>query len=112
MYRYGDALNDIESLADRLQALPDPVRLRLMQMLPCGEAPCEICVCDLAEQLGVSQPNASYHLKVLRSAGLIQCQRRGGYAFYHVDRELLQGTLSHMDNQLLSRKPQDQEEDA
>jgi ArsR family transcriptional regulator, arsenate/arsenite/antimonite-responsive transcriptional repressor len=95
-------VSDVESLADRLQALSDPVRLRLMQMLPCGEAPCEICVCDLAEQLGVSQPNASHHLKVLRSAGLIQCQRRGGYAFYHVDREVVQGTLSQMDSQLLS----------
>ena len=96
-------MNDVESLADMLQALSDPVRLRLMQMLPCGEAPCEICVCDLAARLGVSQPNASHHLKVLRSVGLIQCQRKGGYAFYHVNREVLQGTLSHLDSQLLSR---------
>lgn len=96
-------MTDVESLADRLQALSDPVRLRLMKMLPCGDAPCEVCVCDLAKQLGVSQPNASHHLKVLRSAGLIQCQRKGGYAFYHVDREVLQGTLSHLDDQLLSR---------
>ena len=102
-------MNDIESLADRLQALSDPVRLRLMRLLPCGDAPCEICVCDLADQLGVSQPNASHHLKVLRSAGLIRCQRKGGYAFYHVDKEVLQGTLSHLDNQLFSRED-DQEE--
>ena len=79
-------------------------------MLPCGEEPCEICVCDLAERLGVSQPNASHHLKVLRSAGLIRCQRRGGFAFYHVDREVLQGTLSHLDRQLLSRDSTDEEE--
>ena len=105
-----NALNDVESLAGRLQALSDPVRLRLMQMLPCGATPCEMCVCDLAEQLGVSQPNASHHLKVLKSAGLIQCQRRGGYAFYHVDREVLKGTLSHLDSQLLSKVPQDQED--
>ena len=103
-------MNDVESLADVLQALSDPVRLRLMRMLPCGEAPCEICVCDLAERLGVSQPNASHHLKVLRSAGLIRCQRRGGFAFYHVDREVLQGTLSHLDSQLLSRDSTDEEE--
>ncbi len=103
-------MNDVESLADLLQALSDPVRLRLMRMLPCGEAPCEICVCDLAERLGVSQPNASHHLKVLRSAGLIRCQRRGGYAFYHVDREVLQGTLSHLGSQLLSRDATVEEE--
>jgi len=103
-------VNDVESLADVLQALSDPVRLRLMRMLPCDEAPREICVCDLAKRLGVSQPNASHHLKVLRSAGLIRCQRRGGFAFYHVDREVLQGTLSHLDSQLLSRDSTDEEE--
>ena len=102
-------VNDVESLADRLHALSDPVRLRLMKLLPCGEAPCEVCVCDLAKQLGVSQPNASHHLKVLKSAGLIRCQRRGGYAYYHVDREALQGTLANLDTQLLSRSAQAQE---
>ena len=51
-----------------------PIRLRLA----CGEAPCEICAWNLAEQLGVS-----HYLKVLRSAGLVLCQHWGGYAFYH-----------------------------
>ena len=112
MYRYGDRMNDVQTLADRLQALSDPVRLRLMRMLPCGDGPCEMCVCDLAEQLGVSQPNASHHLKVLRSAGLIRCQRKGGYAFYYIDREALQGTLTHLDSELLSRDEERDEERA
>ena len=68
-----------------------------------------ICVCDLAERLGVSQPNASHHLKVLRSVGLIGCRRKGGYAFYHVDRDVLQGALSHLGHQLLSRKIEGEE---
>ncbi|MBS14160.1 MAG: transcriptional regulator [Gemmatimonadetes bacterium] len=102
------ALNDVESLADRLQALSDPVRLRLMKMLPCGEAPCEMCVCDLADQLGVSQPNTSHHLRVLRSAGLIRCQRRGGFAYYHVDRDVLECTLFHLDQQLLTREAKEE----
>jgi len=102
-------VNDVESLADVLQALSDPVRLRLMRLLPCADAPREICVCDLAERLGVSQPNASHHLKVLRSVGLIRCQRRGGFAFYHVDRKMLQNTLSLLDSQLLSRQATDEE---
>ena len=103
-------MSEVESMADVLQALSDPVRLRLMGLLPCGEAPREICVCDLAEQLGVSQPNASHHLKVLRSAGLIRCQRKGGYAFYHVNRDVLQGTLSYLDSQILSSVPENLEE--
>jgi ArsR family transcriptional regulator len=81
-------------MADVLQALSDPVRLRLMGLLPSREA----------------QPNASHHLKVLRSAGLIRCQRKGGYAFYHVNRDVLQGTLSYLDSQILSRIPEDLEE--
>ena len=104
-------MSDVESMADVLQALSDPVRLRLMGLLPCGEAPPrEICVCDLAKQLGVSQPNTSHHLKVLRSARLIRCHRKRGYAFYHVNRDVLQGTLSYLDSQILSRIPEDLEE--
>ena len=84
------------------------MQMRLMKMLPCGEAPQEMCVCDLADQLGVSQPNASHHLKVLRSAGLIRCQRQGGFAYYHVDRDVLEGTLSHLDQQLLTREAKEE----
>jgi hypothetical protein len=41
---------------------------------------------------------------------LIRCHRKRGYAFYHVNRDVLQGTLSYLDSQILSRIPEDLEE--
>ena len=63
------------------KALGDPVRLRLLSMIasqPGGEA----CVCDLSPAFDVSQPTISHHLKVLREAGLIECERRGTWVYY------------------------------
>lgn len=61
------------------KALGDPVRLRLYSRIAAsGE---EICVCDI-QDVGVSQPTVSHHLRKLRAAGLIDCQRRGTWVYY------------------------------
>jgi len=44
----------------------------------------EICVCDLADAIEVSQPTASHHAKVLVAAGLIEREQRGRWAYYRV----------------------------
>lgn len=70
-------------LAGMFKALGDPVRLRLVSMVaasPGGEA----CVCDLLPAFEVSQPTVSHHLKVLREAGLMTCERRGSWVHYRV----------------------------
>jgi DNA-binding transcriptional ArsR family regulator len=61
--------------------LGDPIRLRLLMMIathPSGEA----CVCDLTPGFTVSGPTISHHLKTLREAGLVTCDRRGTWVFY------------------------------
>ncbi len=68
-------------LARRFAALGDPVRLRLLNLLathPDGAA----CACDLVEPLGKSQPTVSHHLKTLREAGLVTCEKRGVNVWY------------------------------
>lgn len=82
-----------EDLAGVFLALSDPLRLRLLALLPQAEAPKPICVCDLAKKLGISQPNASHHLKILRSARLIHCRREGGFSYYHVIPESIQDAM-------------------
>ena len=42
----------------------------------------EICVCDLTGAFAVSAPTISHHLKTLREAGLVDCERRGTYVYY------------------------------
>ena len=70
-------------------ALGDPARLRLLSLIatsPSGE----VCVCDLVEPIGKSQPTVSHHLKVLGEAGLVTHERRGRWAWYRAVPEQLE----------------------
>jgi ArsR family transcriptional regulator len=70
-------------LALMFKALGDPVRLRLLSRVA-SHAGGEACVCDLSAGFGLTQPTISHHLKVLREAGLLQCERRGTWVYYWV----------------------------
>ncbi|MER6128296.1 metalloregulator ArsR/SmtB family transcription factor [Streptomyces sp. NPDC001795] len=70
-------------LAKLFKALGDPVRLRLLSMIA-SRAGGEVCVCDLTPAFDLSQPTISHHLKLLRQAGLIDCERRGTWVYYWV----------------------------
>ncbi len=65
------------------KALGDPVRLRLLSLVA-SHANGEACVCDISDTFDLSQPTISHHLKVLRSAGLLSCERRGTWVYYWV----------------------------
>lgn len=70
-------------LASTFKALGDPVRLRLLSLIashPGGQA----CVCEISSTFDVSQPTISHHLKLLRAAGLLDCERRGTWVYYWV----------------------------
>lgn len=71
-------------LAPLFKAVADPMRLRLLSLIAChpgGEA----CVCDLLTEFDVTAPSISYHLKILREAGLISSERRGTWVYYRVN---------------------------
>ena len=70
-------------LARMFKALGDPVRLRLVSMVASHDGG-EACVCDLTPAFELSQPTISHHLKVLREAGLLECERRGTWVFYRL----------------------------
>jgi DNA-binding transcriptional ArsR family regulator len=72
--------------ADMCSALADPNRILLLYAL--SEKPC--CVSDLATAVGISQPTASRHLKILREAGLVRPLRQGPSVEYSlVDMRLI-----------------------
>jgi ArsR family transcriptional regulator len=73
-------LSETQALATQLKALADPTRLRLLDLLAQQGEP--LCVCDITPQFAQNQPTISHHLKLLRAAGLIDCERRGIWAFY------------------------------
>lgn len=68
-------------LARVFKALGDPVRLRLLSMIASREGG-EMCVCELTPAFDLAQPTISHHLKLLRQAGLIDCERRGTWVYY------------------------------
>ena len=72
-----------DDLARMFKALGDPVRLRLLSMVAGGDGG-EACVCELTPAFDLSQPTISHHLKVLREAGLLTCERRGTWVHYRV----------------------------
>lgn len=73
-----DAL--LERIAERLKALADPMRLKILHALERGE----LCVTDLVAEVGGSQANISKHLAILRRAGLVECRRSGLFVLYRV----------------------------
>lgn len=71
---------DAATLAGLFKALSDPIRLRLFALI--ATRPGQTCVCDLLDCFEVSQPTISHHLKTLRAAGLVDCERRGTWVYY------------------------------
>jgi ArsR family transcriptional regulator len=74
-----------KALSAELGVLGHPIRLQILDLLAQRES--QVCVCDLEAALPVKQPTVSHHLKLLREAGLIGCERRGLWAYYFVQRE-------------------------
>ena len=67
-------------------ALGDPIRLQIVGILEGGLH----CVCELREQIDVAPNLLSYHLKVLREAGLVEATRRGRWVDYQLANAALQ----------------------
>ncbi len=77
-----------DELAPLFKALADPMRLRLLSLIACHDGG-ETCVCDLLDAFDVTAPSVSYHLKILREAGLVSSQRRGTWVYYRVNPEVM-----------------------
>jgi ArsR family transcriptional regulator len=73
------------TLADRLKALADPTRLRMLNLL--AEQSEALCVCEITNQFTLHQPTISHHLRILREAGLIRGEKRGTWSYYEATAE-------------------------
>jgi ArsR family transcriptional regulator len=76
-----DAVDRSEDAA-LFKALGDPHRLTMLATL--ARADDEVCVCDFTSALPLNQPTVSHHLKILRDAGLVTCERRGTWVYYRL----------------------------
>ncbi|MDR1101260.1 MAG: metalloregulator ArsR/SmtB family transcription factor [Clostridiales bacterium] len=84
----------IQKVAELFRALNDPTRLKIINALLLAE----MCVCDIASLLNMTQPAVSHHLKVLRQTNLVTYRRKGKIVYYalsdeHVRNVFYQGLL-------------------
>jgi ArsR family transcriptional regulator len=77
---------DLEKAARCFHALSDETRLRILQRLQAGEQ----CVCDLTDAFQTGQSRLSFHLKVLKEAGLVNDRPEGRWMYYSVNPDALQ----------------------
>ena len=105
--------DSVARLAGVAKALSDPIRLRMLELMtqgrgccglpapaergvPGAEDPSGICVCEFQEQFGLGQSKTSYHLRVLKEAGLVTEETRGKWSFYAVDRDTVNAALREL----------------
>lgn len=69
-----------DRIAQRLKALSDPTRLRMLDLFV--QQPQPMCVCDITDLFSQNQPTISHHLRLLREAGLIDTEKRGIWSYY------------------------------
>ena len=94
----------VQGLADTFSALGDPTRVRILDALSHGE----LCVCDLAAVLRLSQSAVSHQLRLLRGLRLVRPRREGRVVFYDLDDQhiisLFKQTLQHVEESSPSRQ--------
>ena len=75
---------EAEATAELFKALGDPARVRLVNLLAQGDG--SVCMCELIEPVGLSQPTVSHHMKKLVEAGLVEREQRGKWAYFSLRR--------------------------
>jgi ArsR family transcriptional regulator len=93
--------DDFGDHAQLFKALGDPHRLAILATL--ARAKDEICVCDFTAGLPLGQPTVSHHLRWLRDAELVRCERRGTWVYYRIAPGVM-GRLRRAVNALLTEK--------
>ncbi|MBQ9423729.1 MAG: helix-turn-helix transcriptional regulator [Pyramidobacter sp.] len=73
-----------------LKAISDPKRLRIVDMLSCGE----LCACVILESFRITQPTLSHDMKVLTESGIVLDRREGKNTFYSLNRPALDQMLT------------------
>ena len=70
-----------EENAKIIKSLSDPSRLKIIDILSCGE----MCACDILQHFDFTQPTLSHHMKVLIESGLVEARREGLWNYYYLN---------------------------
>lgn len=75
--------NKYADFALLFKALSDETRLKIIDMLSCGE----LCACDILKYFNITQPTLSYHMKILTECGIVNANRVGAWMHYTLNEE-------------------------
>lgn len=89
-----------QSVARRFRALSDETRLRIIERLRDGEE----CVCNLAGPLRIRQSLLSFHLRILKEAGVVENRKQGRWVYYSLNRDVLDEMSEMLDSFKKPRK--------
>lgn len=95
-----NALHSQATLAVWFHALSDETRLEILERLKDGEC----CVCELTDALETGQSRLSFHLKVLKEAGLIHDRPEGRWVYYSLNREAIAELADALSSMVNSKK--------
>jgi ArsR family transcriptional regulator, lead/cadmium/zinc/bismuth-responsive transcriptional repressor len=99
------AAPEVGALAETFRVLGDPTRVRILDAL----AAAELCVCDLATLLGLSESAVSHQLRLLRTMRIVRARREGRMVFYALDDQHVTGLfeqgLQHVEEARGARRP-------
>ncbi len=86
----------VQALSDMFRILGDPTRVRIVDALAEGE----LCVCDIAEHVGISESAVSHQLRLMRGMRIVRGRREGRCVYYTLDDQhvldLFQQGLRHV----------------
>ncbi len=71
----------LDSILSCFHALSDPIRLEVIESLRHQE----LCVCEIGDRLNLKQSKLSFHLKILKDAGLIMAKQEGRWIYYRLN---------------------------
>jgi ArsR family transcriptional regulator, arsenate/arsenite/antimonite-responsive transcriptional repressor len=99
------------------KALSDPTRVRILELLKRADAECcskddRVCACDLEDEVKLSQPAVSHHMKQLVQAGLVEAEREGRFTYYQIHRPTFARLAAFLDGFVGSYVPTDDAQSA
>lgn len=86
-------MDEIE-LSQLFKALSDANRIQIVEKVAQQD---DICACKLLEDLAISQPTLSHHMKVLCESGLVTCRKEGKWMHYSLNRPQLTALQATLD---------------
>lgn len=75
--------NKYSEIADTFKALCDENRIKILEMLQTGEK----CACKILDELNVTQPTLSHHMKILCDSGIVESRKEGKWTYYKISEQ-------------------------